>query len=106
MDAENLASGTKNAYTLLGALLGFLVVYTVDEKWINFSTNAVWYAQILKVSIGLLLVLAVKAGLKEPLNFLLGEMAGRAARYFLIVIVAGVVWPLSFRWFAKLGSKE
>lgn len=106
VDAENLASGTKNAYTLLGALLGFLVVYTVDEKWINFSTNAVWYAQILKVCIGLLLVLAVKAGLKEPLNLLLGEMAGRAARYFLIVIVAGVVWPLSFRWFAKLGSKE
>ena len=105
-DAANLASGIKNAYTLLGALLGFLVVYTVDEIWLNFSTKAVWWAQVLKVAIGLLLVLAVKSGLKLPLNFLFGEMVGRAVRYFLIVVVAGILWPLSFKWFAKLGHKE
>lgn len=106
IDAENLASGTKNAYTLLGALLGFLVVYMLDEKWLNFSTKAVWWVQILKVLLGLLIVLAVKSGLKAPLNLLLGELAGRTARYFLIVVVAGVVWPLTFKWFAKLGVKE
>lgn len=106
VDVANLASGTKNAYTLLGALLGFLVVYTVDEKWLHFSTNAVWYAQVIKVFVGLLLVLAVKTGLKEPLNLLMGELAGRSARYFLIVVVAGILWPLSFKWFAKLGNKE
>ena len=106
VDAANLASGIKNAYTLLGALIGFLVVYIVDEKWLNFSTKAVWWAQVLKVLIGLVLVLAVKSGLKSPLNALLGESVGRAARYFLLVIVAGVVWPLSFKWFAKLGNKE
>lgn len=106
VDAANLASGIKNAYTLLGALLGFLVVYTVDEIWLNFSTKAVWWAQVLKVAIGLLLVLAVKSGLKLPLNFLFGEMVGRAVRYFLIVVVAGILWPLSFKWFAKLGHKE
>ena len=106
VDAENLASGIKNAYTLLGALLGFLVVYTVDEKWLNFSTKAVWWAQIIKVLVGLVLVLAVKSGTKGLLNLLFGEMAGRAVRYFLIVLVAGMLWPLSFKWFAKLGHKE
>lgn len=106
VDAANLASGTNNAYTLLGALLGFLVVYTVDEKWLDFSTKAVWWAQIIKVLVGLVLVLAVKSGTKELLNLLMGEMAGRAARYFLIVVVAGILWPLSFKWFAKLGNKE
>lgn len=106
VDTENLASGIKNAYTLLGALLGFLVVYTVDEKWLKFSTKAVWWAQILKVFLGLLLVLAVKSGLKEALNFLFGENVGRAVRYFLIVVVAGIFWPLSFKWFAKLGCRE
>lgn len=106
IDAENLASGTKNAYTLLGALVGFLIVYIVDEKWLNFSTKAVWWAQILKVVIGLLLVLAVKSGLKEPLNLAFGEMIGRSVRYCLIVVVAGVLWPLSFKWFAKMGMKE
>lgn len=105
VDAHNLESGTENAYTLLGALLGFLVVYIVDSKWLNFSTKAVWWAQILKVILGLAIVLAVKSGMKTPLNALLGESIGRSARYFLIVVVAGILWPLSFQWFAKLGKK-
>ena len=106
IDAHNLASGTENAYTLLGALLALLIVYAVDEKWLNFSTKAVWWAQILKVVLGLLLVLAIKSGLKTPLNAMLGESFGRAVRYGLIVIMAGIVWPLSFKWFSKLGTKE
>ena len=103
---ENLTSGIKNGYTLLGAMLGFLVVYIADKKWLNFSTKAVWWAQILKLGLGLVLVLAVKSGLKNPLNALFGEMPGRAVRYFLVVIVAGILWPLSFKHFSKLGSKE
>lgn len=106
IDQHNLASGLKNAYTLFGALLGMLVVYIVDEKWIHFTTKAVWWAQLIKVAFGLVLVLAVKSGLKAPLNMLLGESFGRAVRYFLIVIVAGIVWPLTFRWFGKFGTKE
>ena len=106
IDAHNLQSGYENAYTLLGALLGLIVVYIVDEKWNHFSTRAVWWAQILKVLIGLGLVLVVKSGLKTPLNMIFGEFIGRAARYFLIVIVAGIVWPLFFRFFEKLGNKE
>jgi len=106
IDGENLASGVKNAYTLLGALMGLLIVYFVDGKWIKFSTKAVWWAQILKVILGLALVLAVKSGMKAPLNMLLGESVGRSARYFLIVIAAGVVWPLSFKWFSRLGHRQ
>ena len=106
VDLEQVAHGAQNAYTLFGALVGFLIVYTVDEKWLHFPVKAVWWAQIIKVAVGLALVLAVKSGLKTPLNALLGEFVGRAARYFLIVIVAGIVWPLTFKWFAKLGTKE
>lgn len=105
IDAHNLASGVKNAYTLLGSLLGLIVVYIIDEKWLNFKVGAAWWGQILKVVIGLGLVLAVKSGLKSPLNALLGESAGRAVRYFLIVLTAGCVWPLSFRWFAKFKTR-
>ena len=81
-------------------------MYIVDEKWLNFSVKAVWWAQVLKVLFGLVLVLIVKSGLKAPLNILFGESVGRAVRYFAIVIVAGIVWPLSFRWFGKLKTKE
>lgn len=106
VDAHNLESGIKNAYTLLGALLGLVFVYIVDEKWLHFSTKAIWWAQIMKVAGGLAAVLAVKSGLKTPLNALLGESVGRSARYFLVVIVAGIVWPLTFKWFSKLGKKD
>lgn len=103
---ENLESGTKNAYTLLGALLGFLVVYFVDEKWLNFQVKALWWAQILKIIFGLAIVLVIKEGLSAPLASLFGQYPGRLIRYFLIVVFAGIVWPLSFRWFSSLGSKE
>ena len=106
IDPHNMESGLKNAYTLIGSILGMVVVYTVDEKWLHFPTEAVWWAQILKVAMGLGLVLAVKSGLKTPIEGLLGNLTGRAIRYFLVVVVAGVVWPLTFRWFAKLGKKE
>ncbi len=105
-DPHNYASGHKNAYTLLGAILGILVVYWIDQKWVHFSVKAIWWAQLLKILGGLLLVLAVKSGLKEPLNALFGEYPGRAVRYFLIVMVAGSLWPLTFPWFSKLGKKE
>ncbi len=103
---ERLESGIKSAYTLLGALLGMLVVYFADEKWLKFSTKAVWWAQVLKVLLGLMVVLAVKEGLRAPLNFLFAEKIGRLVRYFLVVVVAGVLWPLSFKFFGKLGRKE
>lgn len=106
VDVQNLSSGKKNAYTLMGCLIGLLIVYAVDEKWLHFPVKAQWWAQMLKVAIGLCLVLFVKSGLKDVLNSVFGEAVGRGVRYFLIVIVAGIVWPLTFRWFAKLGSKE
>ncbi len=100
------ASGYKNAYTLLGAILGILAVYWIDKKWVQFPVKAIWWAQILKVAVGLALVLAVKSGLKAPLEAAFGSYPGRAVRYFLIVIVAGCLWPLTFRWFSKLGKKD
>ena len=106
IDSHNYQSGLKNAYTLFGALLGLLVVYIVDEKWLNFSTKAVWWAQIMKAAMGLGLVLLVKTGTKDVLNQMLGDSVGREARYLLIVIVAGVLWPMTFKWFSKLGNKE
>ena len=106
LDEHNYASGLKNAYTLLGSIFGILVVYFVDEKWVHFDVKAIWWAQIMKVLGGLGVVLLVKEGLRSPLSALFGELPGRSVRYFLVVLVAGVLWPLTFRWFATLGKKE
>ena len=106
IDPDNLASGAKSAYTLAGAMVGLIIVYLVDEKYLKFETEAIWWAQILKVIFGLLAVLAIKSGLKTPIDALCGgHLIGRSIRYFLIVIMAGIVWPLSFKWFSKLGRK-
>ena len=105
VDAANLASALKNSYTLLGALAGMLVVYKADKK-LNFTTEAPFSAQVLKVLLGLVLVLAVKEGLKLPLDLILkGHMAGRAIRYCAVVITAGILWPLAFPWLCTLGKK-
>lgn len=106
VDQTRLASGIESGYTLCGAMAGLLVVYFVDKKWLDFPVIAKWWVQIIKVIVGVALVFAVKSGLKTPLNMLAGEYIGRAIRYFLIVIMAGIVWPLSFRFFAKIGNKE
>ena len=105
-DLRNLESGYKNAYTLLGAILGLVVVYVLDESWLHFPTKAVWWVQVLKVTIGLALVLVVKTCLRAPLNAVFDDMVGRSVRYFLMVIVGGVLWPTTFKWFSRLGRKE
>ena len=106
VDQENLASGVKNAYTLLGCMLGIAVVYPVEKKYVNFSAKACWWAQILKVVLGLAVVLLVKEGLRAPLDWAFGgRMAARMVRYFLVVLTAGILWPMSFGWFSRLGRK-
>ena len=103
----NLLSAQKNAATLTGCLLGFIVVYTVDNRWLHFETRAVWWVQIIKVVGGLALVLATKELLKLPLNAVLPEYTwARMVRYFLIAIVGGVLWPMTFGYFSKLGNKK
>lgn len=107
MDSHNLESGMKNAYTMLGCLTGIAVVWPVERKHIKFDTEACWWAQILKITGGLAVVLLVKGGLRAPLEALFaGHLEARAVRYFLIVVVAGLLWPMTFHWFSKIGVKK
>ena len=103
LDPHNFKSGLKNACTLLGCTAALIPVYILDRKFIKFETKARWYVQIIKLAGGLLGVLAIKSGLSAPLTALFGnEFVARAVRYFLIVVFAGTVWPLTFKWFAEL----
>lgn len=107
VDAANLASGTKNAYTMLGCVLGVWLTYEADSRYLRFDTTAVWWAQIGKLVMGLVILLGLKAGLKGPLNALFGgHHIASAARYFLMVAFAGCVWPLTFGFWAGLGRKR
>ena len=99
----NYKSALKNAYTLFGCTLGLIVVYAFDSMYINFDTKAKWYAQVLKFVLGLGIIIGIKVGLSTPLTLLFGnEYVARAIRYFLIVVFAGVLWPLTFKLFSKM----
>lgn len=104
-DAENLASGIGNAWKMLGAMAGMTLAWLLDRRYIHFETQAVWWVQVIKVAVGMALLLAIKSGLKAPLLALLGHegLAG-GVRYFLLVLVAGAVWPLVFRPMSKWGK--
>lgn len=107
LDTHNYESAVKNGYTFIGCFVGLLIVWFADEKKLHFTNEAIWWAQILKAVLGLAVVLAVKEGTKSILNAIFGdEMIARAVRYCLVVVTAGIVWPLTFKWFARLGKKE
>ncbi len=104
LDSENLASGMKNAYTLLGCTAGLVLVYFIDTRLVKFDTGAAWYAQIIKAVLGFGIILAIKEGLRAPLEFISGGeiYIARAVRYFLIVAFAGALWPMTFKHFGRL----
>ena len=105
IDPHNLESGMKNAYTMLGCLAGIAIVYVVDTKYLKFDTRAIWWAQMIKAGLGLVVVLTVKSVLKAPLDALFaGHMAARGLRYFFVVLTAGILWPMTFKWFQKLSE--
>lgn len=97
----------KNAWTFMGLAVGLIFVYWMDHYVTHFDTKAVWWAQILKVGIGLAILLIVKGVLKEPLYALTGgHKLADGIRYGLITIIGGGLWPLTFPYFAKLGKKK
>ncbi len=105
VDMTNLLGGIKNAYTMLGCILGVWLTYEIDLRYTKFDVKAVWWAQGLKLVLGLTVLLGIKAGLKAPLYALCsGHYFADFLRYFLMVAFAGCIWPLTFKFFGKLGK--
>lgn len=102
VDPENLAHAVKNAYSMMGAVGGMLVVSVFDNRLLQFPNRAPWWGQAIKLVGGLVLVVLVKSLLKAPLLALCGgHEVAHAIRYFLMVLVAGCLWPMTFRFFER-----
>ena len=107
IDEHNLISGIKNAYKLMGCSAAMLLSSIVERKYIRFEVKAPLLVQILKVALGLVLVLAIKSGLKPVFNAVCaGHPIADALRYFLIVAFAVCVWPMSFPKICRLFSSK
>ena len=105
VDTHNLDSAVKNAYTLLGSLLGFCFIYFLDIRFYHYETKAPLLAQALKLILGAVLVVAIKSLLKTPLNAIFGgHHVADAVRYFLLFAIAGGIWPITFPHFTRFAN--
>ena len=98
----NLIEARHNASILTGALAALTIAYTLDLRRTRFDTKAIWWAQILKVVIGLIVTLALIEGTKAVLG---RSDIVTGLRYFLGVLFAAGVWPMTFGWFGRLDKK-
>ena len=102
VELDNLEHGTKNAYTLLGAVSGMLLSYWLDQRYVRFTVKGSLPAQLVKLVLGLALTIGLRVVLKKPLNALLaGAPVADAIRYFCMVVFAAGIWPMTFPWICK-----
>lgn len=105
VDPENFGEAVKNAYSMAGAVGGMLLVSVFDNKLLQFPNRAPWWGQAVKLAGGLALVVLVRSLLKAPLLALCGgHEAAHAIRYFAMVLVAGGLWPMTFRFFERYSN--
>ncbi len=106
VDMVNLAHGRETGWKMFGCMVGLYLSFEIDHRLIRFETKAAWWAQGLKLLLGLIPILLIKTFLKQPLYIWIGnEWAADGIRYFLIALVAGCIWPLTFSFFSHLGRK-
>ena len=107
IDPENYAEGVKNAWVMLGVVVGLLVSRFVDEKKLRFNVAAPLLGQVCKLVLGMALLVAIRVELKAPLLALFHDsVAADAVRYCCMVLFAGCVWPLTFPLWQKVGAKK
>ena len=97
---------TPSEQRLLLGLAGLLVVFFHERRTGGFETRAPLLGQVLKFTLGLALVAGVKAALKPAFYALLPAGPADCVRYFLVVLLAGCIFPKTFSYFAKLGKNR
>lgn len=104
---HNYESGLKNGYKILGCFLAVWIGYEIDVRYIKFDTKAGIWGQVLKVVLGAAILFGIKTLLKQPLHMIIpNTFIADGVRYFIIAAFGTAVWPLTFKWFAKIGKKE
>ena len=113
-DIRNYASGIKNLWQLLGATLAVWLAFEFDENWLHYPTKAVWWAQLLKIAGGCVIVLGLQMGIQKALGYdshslnlsNMTRMGGVACLANFVALTGGIVlWPATFGWFSRLGYK-
>ncbi|MBQ8310158.1 MAG: phosphatase PAP2 family protein [Clostridia bacterium] len=106
VDPVNLTDAQKVAWQFFFIILGMCLIYPLDIHVLRFETRGVWWVQIIKLTGGTLILVLLRTLLKTPFNALFGVNLGSGLRYFIIVTVAGILWPMTFRFWNSLSAKH
>lgn len=103
--SEFAEAGIKNAYTLLGVTLSMPIIWWVDRYQLKYETKAKPHIQVIKCVLGVAGILAIRLFLKEPLQQLfVNHHIASTVRYALMALFGGTVWPMTFKYWNKLGK--
>jgi hypothetical protein len=96
--AETHAEAVKDAAKLLGAAIGMTAAKLLDDRFIHFETETVWWKQIIKAWIGMAIIVLIWFGFKKVFP---AAPIFDAIRYFLMAFVGIGIYPLCFKRFFK-----
>ena len=102
------ASPVKRAIAWIGVVYMVILVALTTYMYFDGGVALTGIAPLLAIPglVGLGIVVGIKAGLKAPLIAILGNAGiANAVRYGLMVVFAGAVWPLTFKFWGKCGKK-
>lgn len=99
-------SQMKDACAIFGTAFGLFAGSVVERAFVKFDTRAVWWLQIIKVVLGVIILLALRIVLKKLFGLISESPLMDAARYFVMSFIAIAVYPRLFKHLAKLGGKR
>lgn len=91
---------TKDLFNCYGLFLGIVLSFFIEEKWINFTMDVVWWKKLLRVVAGGVVAVAFKEGLKLIMP---DHNAFQFLRYFLLTVAGVGIVPF---FFTKENKKE
>ena len=104
---EEMKEMLKGIGICAGCAVALAVGEPLERRFVRFETEAVWWAQILKTAVGFGLAAVLALIMKYPAVAIFGESRlAYAVRFFVPVLFAVCVWPMTFSWFSKLGNKH
>lgn len=108
IDAANYVSGRKNAYSMLGAVIGICIAHPIERRYVRFETDGCLWVQLIKLAGGLAGLVGIKTGLKALFSLLFGAdfMPANSIRYAVMIIFAVAVWPMVFRPLVRRSNRH
>ena len=106
VDPVNLKEAHTSAYKLLGATAALCISFPLEKRYVKFEVEAPIVIQIVKLVGGLGLIMVIRSAAKAIFGSFLPETLADGVRYFLMVIFAGLIWPMAFKPLCRLASKN